>query len=155
MVFMALTLKKLVNTLGIVHNKTLWNRCYLQVNLFIDLIGIFSEGLVCYAINSILFINTLKEKYNKIYEKLIYRLEICANAIRILSKGYLPIFLLPLTKLKAILDEVKKASQITNPDYDIVIKRLHLYYDMKLVTFGINKESSLIDQFPIFIQPYI
>ena len=29
--------------------------------------------------------------------------------------------------------------QITNPDYDLVLDRLHLYYDMQLVTFGINK----------------
>ena len=38
--------------------------------------------------------------------------------------------------------KLKKAIQITNPDYDIVIKRLHLYYGMKLVTFGINGEKS-------------
>ena len=25
----------------------------------------------------------------------------------------------------------------TNPDYDIVIKRLHSYYDVKLVTFAL------------------
>ena len=42
----------------------------------------------------------------------------------------------------------------TNPDYDIVIKRLHLYYDMKLVTFGIDQKRNLIIQFPIFVQPY-
>ena len=78
-----------------------------------------------------------------------------ANAIRILSEGYLSISLLILTKLKEILDEVKKAIQITNLNYDIVTKRLHLYYDMKLVTFGINKERNLIVQFPIFVQPYI
>ena len=42
----------------------------------------------------------------------------------------------------------------TNPDYDKVIKRLHLYYDMKLVTFGIDKEQNLIIQFPVSIQPY-
>ena len=41
-----------------------------------------------------------------------------------------------------------------NPDYDIVIKRLHLYYDMKLVTFGIDRDKNLIIQFPVFIQPY-
>ena len=29
----------------------------------------------------------------------------------------------------------------TNPDYDIVIKRLHLYYDIKLVTFGIDRKQ--------------
>ena len=42
----------------------------------------------------------------------------------------------------------------SNPDYDIVIKRLHLYYNMKLVTFGIDQDRNLIIQFPIFMQPY-
>ena len=42
----------------------------------------------------------------------------------------------------------------TNPDYDVVIKRLDLYYDMKLVTFGIERKRNLIIQFPIFVQPY-
>ena len=58
-------------------------------------------------------------------------------------------------KLKEILNEVKKTIQITKPDYYIIIKRLYLYYDMKLVIFGINEERDLIVQFPIFIQPYI
>ena len=44
--------------------------------------------------------------------------------------------------------------QITNPDYDIVTDILHLYYDMQLVTFGIDRDKNLIVQFPIFIQPY-
>ena len=41
----------------------------------------------------------------------------------------------------------------TNPDYDLVIKRLHLYYDMK-VTFSIDRDRNLIIPFPVFIQPY-
>ena len=51
------------------------------------------------------------------------------------------------SKLQEILGEVKKAIQNTNPDYDIVIKRLHLYYNMKLVTFGIDKDKNLVIQF--------
>ena len=43
---------------------------------------------------------------------------------------------------------------VTNPNYDLVIDRLPLYYDMQLVTFGIDKDNNLIVQFPIFIQPY-
>ena len=35
-----------------------------------------------------------------------------------------------------------------------MIDRLHLYYDLQLVTFGINKNKNLIIQFPVFIQPY-
>ena len=50
---------------------------------------------------------------------------------------------------------MKTTIRKTNPDYDIVIKRLHLYYDMKLVTFGIDRDKNLIIQFPVFIQPYI
>ena len=42
----------------------------------------------------------------------------------------------------------------TSPDDNLVIERFHLYYDMKLVTFGIDKETHLIIQFPVFIQPY-
>ena len=42
----------------------------------------------------------------------------------------------------------------TNSDYDLVINRLQLYYDMKLVTFGIDNDRNLIVQFPVFIQPY-
>ena len=87
------------------------------------------------------------------YEKLVHRLEMYVNAIRILLKGYLPISLLPPTTLKKL--EVKKPIKITNPDYDIVMKQLHSHYDMKLVTFGINEERNLKVQFPIFIQPYI
>ena len=49
------------------------------------------------------------------------------KAIKILSKDYLPISLLPPLKLQNILGKVKKAILITNPDYNIVIKRLYLY----------------------------
>ena len=35
-----------------------------------------------------------------------------------------------------------------------MLKRLHLYYDMKLVTFGIDKKRNLIIQFLISVQPY-
>ena len=76
------------------------------------------------------------------------------KVIGILSKGYLPISLIPSLKLQEILNAVEKAIQTSNPDYDIVIKRLHLYYNMKLVTFGINRDRNLIIQFPVFIQPY-
>ena len=58
-------------------------------------------------------------------------------------------------KLQEILKEVKKAIQISNQDYDIVIKRLHLYYDIKLGTFVINEERNLIVKFPVFIKPYL
>ena len=40
-------------------------------------------------------------------------------------------------------------------DYDIVLTKLYLYYDMKLVTFGIDNQRNLIVPIPVFVQPYI
>ena len=51
-------------------------------------------------------------------------------------------------------NSVKETLTKTNPDYDFSIKRLHLYYDMNLVTFGIDRKRNLIIQFTIFMQPY-
>ena len=59
--------------------------------------------------------------------------------ITMMKEGLLPISLLPPIKLQELLKELEKAIQITNPQYGIVIKMLHLYYDVKLVTFGINE----------------
>ena len=87
-----------------------------------------------YAVNSMLYLHTIKDKYIEIYNELISQLCIYAKAVRNPSKGYLPISLVTPLKLKEILDSVKETLIKTNPDYDIVIKRLHLYYDMKLVT---------------------
>ena len=88
------------------------------------------------------------------YERFINQLKMYSQVIRVLSKGYLPISLLLPSKLNTILQEVKEALQVTNRDYDLVIKRLHLYYDMKLVTFGIDDQRNLIIQFLVFVQPY-
>ena len=89
------------------------------------------------------------------YEEAIYQLHMHAKAIGILLNGYLPISLLPPSKLQEFLCEAKNTIQITNPDYDIVIKRLHLYYDMTLVTFRTDENRNLIIQPPVFVQSHI
>ena len=90
----------------------------------------------------------------KMYKRLINLLKEYSKAIRILSKGYLLIALLPPSKLNTILEKVREALQINNIDYDLVIKRLYLYYDMKLVMFGIDDQRNLIIQFQVFVQPH-
>ena len=81
------------------------------------------------------------------YKEFIMQLYIYLTAVRILAKGYLPISVITPLKLKEILNAVRTTVRKTNPDYDIVMQRLHLYYDMKLVTFGIDKDKNLIVQF--------
>ena len=88
------------------------------------------------------------------YRELITQLHTYVSAIRILAKGYLPNTMIKPDKLQEILNEVKHSLHITNPDYDLALDRLQLYYDMQLVTFGIDKGMNLIMQFPVFIQPY-
>ena len=50
-----------------------------------------SSNEYSYATDSTLFVTTIKEKYMRMYEKFIIELESYSMAIRILSKGYLPI----------------------------------------------------------------
>ena len=88
------------------------------------------------------------------YERFLNQLRQYSQAIRVLSKGYLPITLLSPSKLNIILEKVRDTVQKENKDYDILIKRLYLYYDMKLVTFGIDDMRNLIVQFPVFVHPH-
>ena len=68
-------------------------------------------------------------------------MHIYTTSIRILAKGYLPISLVTPSRLREILNNVETAIWKTNPDYNLVIETLHLYYDMQLVTFGIDKDK--------------
>ena len=113
-----------------------------------------TQGIQHYSINSLLYLRIVKEKNVLMNKEFITQLCIYTNAIRILAKGYLPISLISPLKLKEILSTVRNTVRKTNPDYDLVIKMLYLYYYMKLVTYGIDKDKNLIVQFLVFIQPY-
>ena len=127
------------------HNQTTWNEKLFAGKIDDWYCWYLSEiGVGHYAINSLLFLTTAREKYVTMYERFIYQLKVYARVIRIFSKGYLPISLLLPSKLNKILQEVKVALQTTNGDYDLVMKRLYLYHDMKLVTFGIDDQRNLI-----------
>ena len=108
-----------------------------------------------YATNSLLFLRIIQDKYISLYRESITQLHTYISAIRTLAKGYLPNTLITPKKLQEILPEVKKSLLITNPDYTLVLDRLHLYYDMQLVTFDIDSNMKLVIQFPIFIQSYM
>ena len=79
-------------------------------------------GIQHYAINLMLYLRTIKDKYIEMYHEFISQLHKYAKAIRILAKGYPPISLITSLKLKEILALVKETLIKTKPDYDIVIK---------------------------------
>ena len=107
-----------------------------------------------YSKDAVLFLTTVKEKYVRMCEKFINELKSYSRAIRILSKGYIPITLIMPSKLETILQQVQLSIAKTNLDYEIVLNRLYLYYNIKLVMFGIDYQKNLIIQFRIFVQPY-
>ena len=76
------------------------------------------------------------------------------DTICTLSTGYLPIRLIPPSQLNEMITQGKKTVTKRSIEFGVVIKRLHLYYDIKLVTFGIGGNLDLIIQFPVFVQPY-
>ena len=102
-----------------------------------------SQGVNYYAIHSLLYLRIIQEKYIKMYERFVNQLKEYLQAIRILSKGYLPISLLPPSKLAKILQEVKQVLLKTNKNYGLVIKGMYKYYDMKLVKWKMKAMPSL------------
>ena len=122
------TLEKLLDTVHHIHNITTPNEQLFtgQLNVafmwYINTHG--TQGIQHYAINSLLYLRTIREKYIQMYKELIMQLCMHAKAIRIQAKRYLPILLVTPLKLKEILNAVKGTIRKTNPDYGIVIKRL-------------------------------
>ena len=149
------TLEKLIQMVHKMNNRSVWyEKLYAgHVNKWFEMY-LASQGANYYAIHSSLFLRTIQEKYIKMYERFVNQLKEYSCAIRILSKGYLPISLLLPSKLAKILQEVKQVLLKTNKNYGLVIKGMYKHYDMKLVTFGIDRDRNLIIQFPVFVQPY-
>ena len=154
-VYISDTLTELIDTVHKMQNTTTWKeRTFAgKLNQMYQLY-LNEEGMYHFAINSVLFLTTIREKYVKMYERFMEKLKTYSKALQILSKGYLPIYLLLPSKLERILNEVRIVITQSNKDYDLVLTRLHLYYDMKLVTFGIDNQRNLIIQFPVFVHPY-
>ena len=109
------TLEVLIDTVHRLQNQSTWNdRLFAgQIKDWYHLY-LSVKGVNHYAINSLLFLTTAREKYVKMYERFINQLREYSQAIRILSKGYLLISLLPPSKLNTILEKVKEALQINN-----------------------------------------
>ena len=130
----------------------LWENIIIHYS---ELIYTDALGIQQYATNSLLYLRIIQDKYISLYRELITQLHTYVSAIRKLAKGYLPNTLIKPKMLHEILmTEVKKSLHSTKPDYNLVLDRLHLYYDMQLVTFGTDTDMNLIIHFQVLIQPY-
>ena len=87
------TLTDLIDTVHGMQNFTTWNEKTFAGKLH-DWMEIYSqdEDRHNYAINSVLFLTTVREKYIKMYDRFIEELKLYSKAIRVLSKGIYPFF---------------------------------------------------------------
>ena len=106
-IYSAATLEKSITTVHKTHNITTSNERLFTGKLSSSFTWYLTkEGVNHYAINCPLYLRTLREKYVKRYVTFIMQLHMYAKVIRILPKGYLPISLIPPSKLQEILNAV-------------------------------------------------
>ena len=81
-VYNAETLEKLVNTIHIMHNKTTPTERLFAGDFSSAVIWYVNQrGVQHYAVKTLLYLRTLREKYGKMYEELIMQLHIQSKAI--------------------------------------------------------------------------
>ena len=103
------------------------------------------------------FVHLLPQLYAKLCvscERFIEELKLYSKAIRVLSKGYLPISLLPSSKLEKILKEVRIAIAKSNKDYDLHFNKTLPILQHEISDIWNRQLKELIVQFPVFVQPY-
>ena len=110
-------------------------------------------GAARYANDMALYVNTLSEKFLSLYRELLYELDQLLLAIKILSEGRIPIHLIPPVMLKSFTNDVQNELRLHHPGYTLAMPHISYYYDMKLVTFGVDMDNALVITFPIFIRP--
>ena len=95
-VYNAETLEKLIRTVHDIHNTKLSHeRPFVEQQSSLTFRSLYANtlGLHHYSINSLLYLQTLQDKYIALYKELRTQLCIYVNSIRILAKRYLSISL--------------------------------------------------------------
>ena len=113
-----------------------------------------SIGRLLFAHKLNIYLTSVQETQLRLYDELERVLREFLSAVRILSKGYLPASLFPTTILRRITSNALQMVQKKNPDYVLTIKHVTEYYDMKMVTFGVNDGEELVVAFQVFVQDH-
>ena len=113
-----------------------------------------SIGRLLFAHKLNIYLTSVQETQFRLYDELERVLREFLSAVRILSKDYLPTSLFLPTILHRITSNALQMVQRKNPDYVLTIKHVTEYYDMKMVTFGVNDGEELVVAFPVFIQDH-
>ena len=127
------------------NNPLLTKEQFLHVNFI---------GRLLFANKLNIYLTTVQETHLRIYDELERILKVFLSAAETLSKGYLPASLFPPSVLCNITSSALAMVQKKNPDYVLTIKPVTEYYDMKMVTFGVNDGIELVVAFLVFVQDH-
>ena len=111
-------------------------------------------GRLLFAHKLSIYLTSVQETQLRLYDELERVLMEFLSAVEVLSKGYLPASLFPPSTLHRITSNALQMVQKKNPDYVLTIKHVTEYYDMKMVTSGVNDGEELIVAFPVFVQDH-
>ena len=101
-----------------------------------------------------MYMQAMRERYLRVPENLISELRLLFRSIAILSRGYLPPQLFLRTDIVRISQAALSMIKHKHPDYVLAIPQASSYYDMRLVTFGIDENDRLVVCFPIFVKDF-
>ena len=101
-----------------------------------------------------LYVHGVLERQIRLYEWLLHHLQDLLDSIGILSTGHLPPLLFPPTVLQNITANAIEMVCKTHPDYALAIEHITEYYDMKLATFGLDSDGSMVVAFPVFVKDH-
>ena len=101
-----------------------------------------------------MYMQAMRERYLRVPENLISQLRLLLRSIAILSRGYLPPQLFSPTDIVRISQAALSMIKNKHPDYVLAIPQASSYYDMRLVTFGIDEDDRLVVCFPIFVKDF-
>ena len=99
-----------------------------------------------------LYVHSMLERQIRLYEWLLHHLQDLLDSIGILSTGHLPPELFPPTVLQNVTANAIGMVCKTHPDYALAIRHITEYYDMKLATFGLDSDGSMVVAFPVFVK---
>ena len=101
-----------------------------------------------------MYMQAMRERYLRVPENLINELRLLLRSIAILSRGYLPPQLFSPTDIVRISQAALSMIKNKHLDYVLAIPQASSYYDMRLVTFGIDEDDRLVVCFPIFVKDF-
>ena len=113
-----------------------------------------SNGPLIYSHLTQLYLASLKDRFIALYQALGTELKLLLKSISILSKGYLPPQLFPPSTLVEISQKSLAMIKAKNPGYVLALPHITDYYDMRLVTFGLDDQGKLVVYFPIFVKEH-